>query len=106
MQAALTGAVALCKRHSRGAAAEVAEELWFGVLQSYVALLRQLRHRERAADGPSAPGTEADPEVQKERLLLAQVRASNCSLDNGMVLRESCTPAVSCDILSCSIKLI
>ncbi|CAL8466179.1 g5715 [Coccomyxa elongata] len=72
-QAALKGAVALCKRHSRDAAAEVAEELWFGVLQSYVALLRQLRHRERAADGASVPPAgEASTEVHKERLLLAQ----------------------------------
>jgi hypothetical protein len=69
LQAALKGAVALCKRHSRDAAPEVAEELWFGVLQSYVALLRDVRRRQRAADAQPAG------DLQRERLLLAQVGA-------------------------------
>lgn len=89
MQAALKGAVALCKRHSRDAAAEVAEELWFCVLQSYVALLRQLRHRERAADGASVPpDREANTEVHKERLLLAQACTPSRSLDDIRFSRE------------------
>ena len=41
------------------------------MLQSYVALLRRLRHRERAADGAAAAG-EADHDAHRERLLLAQ----------------------------------
>jgi len=77
-QAALKGAVALCKRHSRDAAPEVSEALWFAVLQVYVALLRDVRQRERAADeqqpasSRSAQGEAGDLE-HRERLLLVQV---------------------------------
>jgi hypothetical protein len=46
----MKGAVALCKRHSRDAAPDVAQDLWFAVLQCYVARLREVRQRERAAD--------------------------------------------------------
>ena len=46
-QAARRSAVALCKRHSRDAAPDQAQALWFGVLQTYVDLLRTLRARQR-----------------------------------------------------------
>ena len=43
LQAAVRAAVALCQRHSRDTAPEMAQELWFGVLQAHVTLLRDLR---------------------------------------------------------------
>ena len=67
MQAALKGAVSLCKRHSRDAAPAAAQELWFTVLQRYVALLRRLRQLARQ---PSASSTQPE---QAQRLAAAQV---------------------------------
>jgi hypothetical protein len=40
--------VALCRRHSRDAAPEAAQALWFGALQVYVGALRTLRQAQRA----------------------------------------------------------
>ena len=56
-QGALRAAVALCKRHSRDAAPEAAQALWFGLLQCYVGALRQLRQAQRcAAEQPQVCG--------------------------------------------------
>lgn len=93
-QAALKGAVALCKRHSRDAAPEVSEALWFAVLQAYVAVLRDVRHRERAADerlpaGGIARGDSGDAE-HRERLLLVQVGSAK-----DMVLSRVACPSRS-----------
>ena len=68
MQAALKGAVSMCKRHSRDAAPSTAQELWFTVLQRYVALLRQLRHLARQR------GNGSSAAQQTQRLESAQVR--------------------------------
>ena len=65
MQAALKGAVSMCKRHSRDTAPSTAQELWFTVLQRYVALLRQLRQLAR--------GKGSSPAQQTQRLESAQV---------------------------------
>ena len=67
MQAALKGAVSLCKRHSRDAAPAAAQELWFSVLQRYVALLRRLRQLARQ------PSAGPVPPKQAQRLAAAQV---------------------------------
>jgi hypothetical protein len=67
VQAALKGAVSLCKRHSRDALPEAAQELWFTVLQRYVALLRRVRQLARQPSAGSMP-----PE-QAQRLAAAQV---------------------------------
>ena len=69
LQAALKGAVSLCKRHSRDAAPAAAQELWFTVLQRYVALLRRLRQLARQQG--AGPG----PQEQAQRLAAAQVLA-------------------------------
>ena len=68
MQAALKGAVSMCKRHSRDAAPSTAQELWFTVLQRYVALLRQLRQLARQR------GSGSSAAQQTQRLESAQVR--------------------------------
>lgn len=67
VQAALKGAVSLCKRHSRDAAPAAAQELWFSVLQRYVALLRRLRQLARQ------PSAGPVPPKQAQRLAAAQV---------------------------------
>ena len=67
MQAALKGAVSMCKRHSRDTAPSTAQELWFTVLQRYVALLRQLRQLARQR------GNGSSPAQQTQRLESAQV---------------------------------
>lgn len=59
LQAALKGAVSLCKRHSRDAAPAAAQELWFTVLQRYVARLRRLRQLARQQGVSPAPPEEA-----------------------------------------------
>ena len=68
LQAALKGAVSLCKRHSRDAAPAAAQELWFTVLQRYVALLRRLRQMARQQDANSATPEQAAAQVLKHRL--------------------------------------
>ncbi len=67
LQATLRGAVSLCKRHSRDAAPAAAQELWFTVLQRYVALLRRLRHMARQQ------GANTTAPEQAMRLAAAQV---------------------------------
>ena len=107
-QAALKGAVALCKRHSRDAAPQIAEELWFGVLQSYVTLLRDVRRRQRAADEPPAADVG---DLHRERLLLAQV--SCIRRYSGRLLWCRCQQsravfdkrAVRCFVHTCSVLL-
>lgn len=75
MQAALKGAVSMCKRHSRDTAPSTAQELWFTVLQRYVALLRQLRLLARQRSNGSSAAQ------QTQRLESAQVRClTECCL--------------------------
>ena len=60
----------MCKRHSRDTAPSTAQELWFTVLQHYVALLRQLRQlaRQRSNDSSAAQQTQRLESAQACRL--------------------------------------